>query len=117
MRTLNKNKTTLWIVNPTAKVAVVDVDGFQTGEFTTSFTTPVSKDIALYPSNGTIVEEIFGKDYSCDMIAVSNEVNLSKDSLLFLSQPVSNYTTTYDYYVDKINKSLNTYQYGLRRRT
>lgn len=117
MRTLKKNQTSLWLVNPVSKVDAVDEDGYETGESVTTYSTPVLVSLSLYPSNGAIVEEIFGKDYSCDMLACSNEINLSKFSLLFLSEPIENYPTTYDYKVDKINKSLNTFQYALRRRT
>ena len=70
----------------------------------------------MYPSNGRIVEAIFGKDYSCDMVAVSNEINFSKDGLLFLTEPTSDYATTFDFKVDNIKKSLNTFAYGLRGR-
>ena len=116
MRNLNKNMSALWLVNPVSSVENTDSEGFLTGHFITTFSTPVKILIALYPANGMIVEQIFGKDYSCDQLAVSNNVVLDKKSLLFENQPFANFATTYDYTVDKIKKSLNTYQYGLRRR-
>lgn len=116
MRTLEKNKTILWLVNPATYVDVVDDDGFETGERQQTFGTPVEIRIALYPASGRIKEEIFGRDYACDKIAVSNDVILTKDSFLFYSQPTENFDTTYDLIVDKILPSLNTYNYGLRSR-
>lgn len=116
MRTLEKNKTVLWLVNPATYVDVVDNDGYETGERIQTFGAPVEIRLALYPANGVIREEIFGRDYSCDVIAVSNDIILTKDSLLFYNQPTENFDTTYDLIVDKILHSLNTYNYGLRSR-
>lgn len=117
MRTLRRNKKTLWVVKPLGKVEVVDADGFKTGEKTTSYSPPIEVNISMYPTNGGIAERIFGKDASLDMIGISNEVTLDMDTLLFLVKPSANFKTTYDYRVGKINKSLNTTTYGLIRRT
>lgn len=116
MRTLERNKTKLWVVSPAVKTEAVDIDGNPTGEFVSTFGSAVEVKIALYPSNGLIKEEIFGRDYSCDKIAVSGDVVLTKNTLLFLSEPTTNFDTTYDFKVDKINESLNTFQYALRSR-
>lgn len=116
MRTLNKNKTKLWLSNPTATTDK-QVGGYYTGESIKTYGTATAIYLHLYPYNGEIVENTFGKDVSLDMVAVSNDVVLTKDSLLFLAQPSTNLDTTYDYRVGEISKSLNTYQYGLVRRT
>lgn len=116
MRTLERNKQTLWLVNLESMTDVVDGDGFYTGEYARNYTIPTQIKIALYPSNTAISEELFGKDASFDMLAVSNDIVLDKDSLLFIEEPTGNYATTYDYSIDNIGKSLNTYQYGLKRR-
>jgi len=116
VRTLARNQTKLWIVSPATKVEALDSDGYRTGEFVSVFTSPTIIYLSLYPSTGSIVEQLFGKDYSPDMLACSNDIVLTKDTLLFLQEPISDYATTYDYKVDKILESLNTYQYGLRRR-
>lgn len=118
MRTLKKNQVKLWYVNPSVITDEIDSDGNYTGEKIKTYSAPVVIYINIYPANGSVVEEIFGKDVSLDMIATSNEVILDKDTLLFLSQPINEYyETNYDYRIDRINKSLNTYQYGLRNRT
>lgn len=117
MRTLNRNKTKLWVVQPIGATEEMDNDGFYTGQIITAYSSPLVIYLHLYPSSGEIVERLFGKDASYDMIAVSNDVVLNKDSLLFLSVPFSNYDITYDYHIGKILKSLNTYQYGLKKRT
>lgn len=117
MRTLNKNKIALWVTSPNTKTRETDSDGNYTGEYITTFKTPTKIYINLYPATGEIVEEIFGKSYDCDMVAVSIDVILDKDTLLFYTQPTSDYNTTYDFRVDRILTSLNNCQYGLKRRT
>lgn len=117
MRTLEKNKTDLWVVNPATQSKVLDENGFETGEMITTFGTPVKIRMGLYPANGLITSEIFGKDYVCDQLAISNDVVLLENSLIFTAPPVSNYPVTYTYRVDRINKSLNTSNYALKKRT
>ena len=116
MRTLNRNKTKLWYVQPTGTQEVVDADGYFTGETRKSYGTPIKLDIHLYPSDGIVMEQIFGRDADFSKLAVS-ETYLSKDTLLFLSMPTGNYETTYDYIVDRNKQSLNHNNYGLRSRT
>ena len=116
MRTLNLNKTKLWKVTQTGVEKKVDSNGFLTGERIKTYGTPEVVYIHLYPATGEIVEQIFGKDSSFDKIAVSTDVVLEDDCLLFLSQPVSHYDQTYDYKLSKIVESLNVYNYGLKAR-
>lgn len=116
MRTLEKNKVTLWLVKPATLTPELDSNGFMTGQNVLTYSTPIQIRLSLYPSNSDIVEQLFGKDCSFDMVSVSNSVILSKDSMLYYSQPIANFGTTYDYKVDKIAHSLNTYGYGLKGR-
>jgi len=117
MRTLEKNKLSYWLVNKVGDTNEVDVDMNYTGEVIPVYSNPSQIRLATYPANGKITEEMFGKNSQLDLIAVSTDVVLTKDSLLFLASPLGDYSTTYDYRVDKINQSLNGYSYGLVRRT
>jgi len=116
MRTLEKNKTSLWLVTSTGYTDKVDIEGNKTGDKVKTFSTPVSVRLSIYPATGEIIEAVFGKDASMDMVAVSTDVVLTKDSLLFETQPSSNYTETYTYKVTNIQHSINGYRYGLSRR-
>ena len=117
MRTLNKNKTKIWVSEPSSVVEITDIDGFKTGEYKKIYDTANIVYINIYPYNGKIVEEIFGKDYSCDMIAISSDLNFSKDALIFLSEPISDFDLTYDYRISIKNESINVFNYGLVKRT
>ena len=118
MRTLELNKSILWYVKQTGSTKKTDSDGYYTGETVPTFSVPTQIKIALYPSNGSVTERIFGKDASLDMIGVSNDVVLDETCLLFTTQPSvgQDYFTTYDYSVSTIKQSLNTYNYGFKRR-
>lgn len=117
MRNLNKNKYKFWTVTPTGFEEVEDEDGFKTGEYIKTYTELKEIKISIYPSDGAITSRLFGKDYSCDFIAVSNNIELDKDSLLFKSIPesISDYEN-YDFRIDKISPSLNSFSYGLKAR-
>lgn len=117
MRTLDRNKSIIWTVEPIGRTPLLDYEGYDTGESIVTFGLPNKVSISMYPSSGAIVEQIFGKDVSLDMIAVSNELVFTENTLLFLNEPVENYDTTYDYRVSAIKKSINTNNYGLRQRT
>lgn len=117
MRNLNRNKFKFWVTTPIGYEEIIDEDGFKTGEYEKTYSELKEIKIATYPSDGAITSRLFGKDYSCDFIAVSNNVELSKDTLLFKVKPesTSDYDK-YDYRVDNISASLNSFSYGLKAR-
>lgn len=119
MRDLLRNTTKLWYVNAAILADELDLDGNYTGEKTKSYSAPQIIFMNIYPSNGNVVERIFGKDSSFDMVATSNQIKLEVDTLLFLKDPNfnSNYDLNYDFRIDTIRTSLNTTQYGLKKRT
>lgn len=115
MRDLQKNTVVIWYTSPSAKAEVMD-GLLHTGEYATTFATPIKARISMYPANTSITEELFGKDASIDMVASSTKIILSQDTLIFLTQPVSNYAKTYDYSISAISPSLNVKTYGLKKR-
>ena len=118
MRTLEKNKINIWYVSPSEFTDEVDDDGYYTGAKIPTYSTPTKVRMHLYPSGSEVVEQLFGRDASLDMVAVSNDVVLDRHTLLFLTEPTVgvDYSTTYDYSISQIAKSLNNYNYGLERR-
>lgn len=114
MRTLDKNKSTLWYVKETGTTDVVDDDGFKTGEKTSGYSTPSKIRIQLYPANGRVSEEIFGTDVSLDAIGVS-DLELDDTCLFFLDEPILNEYDNPTYKIQNISKSLNSNNYGFRR--
>jgi len=115
MRCLERNMTSLYYSIPTV-ADEKDLDNNYTGQKIKTYGTPVAFKIALYPSDGTIANQIFGKDASFDMIAVSTDVVLTKDTLIYKTLPTTNLDKVYDYLVSDMKVSLNGYAYGLRGR-
>lgn len=115
MRTLNKNKVQLWLVEPDKDVETVDVDGNYTGEVTKTYSNPRSINIPLIPASGDVLTESFGESANLDYISNSTKP-IKKDSLIFRSRPTTNFPETYDFTVSKVLKSLNHYVYGLTER-
>lgn len=145
MRLQYKNTTLFWVVYPVSTIEQIDGNGFYTGEKVKTYSDPVQVRLTVYPSNGSIIEQIFGKDAQVDMVGIttSSELipvqnpsdtlypsdivypvdssllrteRLIKDSLLFVSKPDENFSTTYDYRITNVKRSLNTFQFGLRSR-
>lgn len=117
MRSLEKNMTTLWKVSELGMQNEIDSDGNLTGSKIMTFSIPTKIGIELVPSTSDIVQKLFGTDASFDMISSSVGVVLKEHDLLFYSEPTSNFSTTYDYSVSSIAKSLNSFVYGLEKRT
>jgi hypothetical protein len=116
MRTLERNKQYLWLVEPIGKVQVMDRDGLPTGEFETQYSTPKQIKLALYPTLGDITKRIFGDSMDLAYLSLTDTDVMSKDALLFYNEPTSDFDTNYDLRVAVIKRSLNHWNYGLEFR-
>lgn len=116
MRTLEKNKVSLWAVKKTIGAELRDADGFLTGEVGITYGAPFKVRLPLYPSNGDIAQQLFGTGSAFDMISVSNDILLNKNDYLFYSEPSGNFDATYDFMVESAQHSLNSHSYGLKSR-
>ena len=114
MRTLNINKITLWKVDVTGFTDETDVDGNFTGEQIPVYSAPVKIRVMLYPITGRIKRDFLGVIHDEDYVIATNDVLLDKDALLFRTEPVSDYDTTFDYMVISILKSINTTLYTVK---
>lgn len=117
MRTLELNKSTLWYVNPNDvdEIEVVDEDGYYTGEIIKVYGVPKKIKLHLYPATGDVVERVFGMNIDVDMVTSTN-IDLDKDTLLFVNEPIDKFNTTYSYKISHKLPSLNSFQYGLKGR-
>jgi len=138
MRTLRLNGVNLWVVSPNGMTDYVDVDGFRTGEKVVTYSVPVKVRMSVYPSNGTVKTYGKGIAVEADYLAVSTEIKLKENDLLFKSDPTAEwlvetpwdemeqgwdgsyilvYDTIYDYKVSNILESINGNRYGLKVKT
>jgi len=116
VRTLRLNEIEIWVVKVTGFTDEVDLDGNNTGEEIPQFGTPNKVRLSLYPNNGNITNQFMGKIIEADFIAVSTEIDLDENDLLFHEEPITDFDTTYDYNVTRKLPSLNGYQYWLEGR-
>jgi len=116
MRSLSINQTQLWYVRPNGYTDILDDDGNKTGEKDYTYDGPHQILLTLYPVNGVVLKDSGGKFLEIDYTATSTEVALSKNDLLFKTEPVGDFDTTYDMLVKNILPSLNSYTYLLESR-
>lgn len=114
MRTLNLNKTVLWKVEPTGFTDEIDIDGNFTGVTLPTFGEPTKIKVALYPVTGKIKRDFLGIFVDEDYVISSTDVTLSKDTLLFKSEPIDDFDINYDYIVVNELKSLNSTLYTIK---
>lgn len=114
MRTLELNKYDLWVVESLGLEELIDDNGYFTGEMVESYSEPRKIRMALYPATGEVIQSQFGQHVDVDMVSSTVDIVLNENSLLFLEEPMGDYTNTYDYKVSSVQKSLNHYQYGLK---
>lgn len=114
MRLLEKNKQSLYVSICSGTTEGVDSDGNYTGDLVKQYSTPMLTAVNLYPSNGSIVREIFGDVFQGDMLMVTIGKPFSKDDVFYLPDNVG--FTKYDYYIIDMKKSLNNTYYGLKKR-
>lgn len=117
MRNCKKNKTPIWYSNEFDKIEEFDKEGFFTGNVIIKYKNIEKTGLNLYPANGEIVEEIFGKNANLDMVFVTVGSPFTMSSVFYIDEPIEDGDVyDYDYYVSSINKSLNNTYYGLNRR-
>jgi len=116
MRTLDRNKSTFWVVSPTGKVDVVNDKGQYTGEVQRTFSTPTKIKLSVYPYDGNIMYTVKGQVGEFDYIGVSESYTLNKDDLLFKVEPTGDYDSKYDYKVGRLLDSLNNSRFLLKAR-
>lgn len=115
MRDLVKNTVKIWYTYPEIQTEKMN-GSLHTGEFTTTYVTPIEARISMYPANSEITEQLFGTDASFDMVASTTKLIFTEHTLIFTSLPINNYSKTYDYSISKAAHSLNSHSYGLKKR-
>lgn len=116
MRTLGLNKQSLWLVKYLSTTDNLDSNGHKTGEKIRVFDEPVQIKLALSPYNGSASRESFGVSQEYDMSTVLENDELNELDLLFYAEPVSDFSTSYDFIVSAKLKSMHQTKYLLKHR-
>lgn len=104
MKCLERNKVRIYYSNFIDKVPFVDGNGFETGEYILSYSSPVETKCNIGIENGNATNDIFGTntDYTRQLI-FDNDVCINEQTILFIGiQPKLNGTEwNYNYIVKR----------------
>lgn len=122
MRSLNRNKQRIYYSLYSSKTPILDEYGNQTGEYETTYATPVALDINVSAARGTSDVEQFGINLNYSKSMVTNDLNCPIDETTRLwvgkdaFETVEEVTTVtpHNYVVVSVAKSINSITYAIK---
>ena len=123
MRSLERNKITIYYALYGVKTPVLDELGNDTGQTSLGYGNPLKFKIRVSPSKGEAEEKAFGKFdnydrgmYTADKtFPIDNFSRLWIDTLPIIKDDLST-ETPYDYDVTKVAKDINEWQFAIKKR-
>ena len=118
MHTLRRNQITIAYSLYQGKTENVDANGDLTGEYTISYSTPVTTKISVSAAKGEADLEMFGIDvqYSKTMVTDDMLCPINEHSHLWIETSPNNDNSNWDYWVVKVAKSLNNIVYAIKEK-
>ena len=114
MRSLERNKRTIYYALYTGNEEIKDSNNYATGEYRKSYSTPVKLRINVSAARGTAYTREFGdfQDYDKTMIT-TDDLPIDENTILWIDDLDT--THPHDYEVMKVAKSLNQTQYAINK--
>lgn len=114
MKTLFRNLRTFYYANVAGETALTDSQGYKTGEYEISYSTPTAVKGNISPAMGNAYESPFGITEGYDKVIVCDEPDLpiTSTSVLWVDREV---TEPYDYVVSRIARSINSISIAIKR--
>ncbi len=115
MRTLGRNKTTLYHAEYVSEVQT-ERNGLKTGHYESSYTDPVKERMNISPARGSAISEPFGIDTDYSKTAVTSNMNTAMDekSIVWIGKDPSE---PHNYVVVRKAVSLNHITFALKEVT
>lgn len=115
MRTLNRNKQTIYYALYKGNTELMDSYGDPTGESVPAYGDPVKLRCNVSASRGTAEAELFGIDlnYSKTLCVEGTSCPIKEDSILWIGRTPDN-DTKHNYVVVAVAVSLNNIVYAVR---
>lgn len=116
MKCLYRNQRPIYYATYLSKQAVVDTDGFETGEVAATYSSPPTLMRAyVSAAKGSADIEIFGTslDYDKVMITADTSCPVDENSHLWVDRTPTD--GDYDYVVKRVSASLNSITYAIKR--
>lgn len=118
MRSLNRNKQRIYYSLYSSKTPILDEYGNQTGEYETTYATPVALDINVSAARGTSDVEQFGINTAYTKTMVTNDLTCPIDETTRLwigREPTDNgVEVPHNYVVVMVAKSVNSITYAIK---
>lgn len=112
MKTLERNKQTIFYKNYVGTSMVTDLNGFKTGEKTTIYGKQESARVNVSASKGEATTELFGTDLNYSRTIMSDyDLGIDENSILWIN---NNASAAHDYVVVSKAKSLNSVTYAIK---
>lgn len=108
MRELERNKRVVYYALFDKNEAILDEDGYETGEVRPSYLPPVELRINVSPSVGESATRQFGDVVDYDRTLVICDMSLPIDERTVFWIDETDTTKSFDYKVKKVAKSLNS---------
>lgn len=107
MRALSRNKQAFYYALYKGKTAIVDANGFDTGDYTVTYDTPVEMRANISPARGTADLEQFGitSNYTHTIVTDDMACPIDQNSVLWIGIPT---TAHHNYVVAQVARSLNS---------
>lgn len=118
MRTLERNKQTIYYANYTGKTDIYDENGLYTGVKAPTYTDPVKIKVNVSASRGQAEIDLFGTDLNyTNTITIDNDYGIDEHSILWFGKEpyLNNELTPHNYIVVSVAKSLNSIVYAIRK--
>lgn len=118
MRTLNKNKQTLYHAEYLSETETVR-NGLKTGHYVPSYTEPKVEQMNISPAKGYAGGVAFGISTDYSLVAVTDDLSCSMDeySIVWVGKTPSGGKDDHNYVVVRKSPSLNSISYALQEVT
>lgn len=115
MRSLKRNKQTIYYALYVSKAEQTDKYGNMTGQPALTYSEIQSIDINVSAAKGTLEAEQFGinADYSRTMVTNDMECPITEGTVLWIERTPSN-GTPHNYVTTKVAKSINSITYAIK---
>ena len=115
MRELERNKRTVYYALFDKNEAILDDDGYETGEVRPSYLPPVELRINVSPSIGESATRQFGDvvDYDRTLVICDTTLPIDERTVFWIDE--TDITKSFDYKVKKVAKSLNSLQIAVKK--
>lgn len=115
MRSLERNKQSVYYANLTRATPILDEYGNETGQFQTHYTKPVELRINVSAARGETYLRQFGDSLEYDRVLVTSDMNvpITESSVVWIDE--SDTRKPHNYVVKAIARGLNSVSYAIKR--